>query len=815
MFKLMTLLTVMNLAFLSSQAQVKSGRITGNVIDGTAKSIEAASISLLHAKDSSVLKMATSNKKGEFGFENLAEGNYLVSISAVGYQTLYSKIAGINAANYSVMLKTMTLEDRAKNLSSVTVVAKRPLIEQKAGKTVINVDASPTNTGLNALELLEKAPGVSVDNDGNISVRGKQGVLIMVDGKPTYMSGPDLAALLKTMQANSLDQIEIMTNPPAKYDASGNSGIINIKTKKGIIKGMNGNANLNYNQGIYGRVNGGVNINYRNNKLNIFGGFNGGTYEGFNKMTIDRKFYGKDKITQDGSADQVTRTNYDGSYENVKFGIDYYFSKKDVAGFVVNGNFNDNHRNPVGDSYIRDVTGKTQYKLGSSGNDRQLGANLSSNFNYKHSFDSTNRELSADADYVYYNTKNNLELNTLSFDADDVKNGNTIVLRGNIPSAINIYSAKIDYVHPFERSLKLETGVKTSFVHTDSKVAYDRNNGAGWSKDGRSNHFVYDEHINAAYVIVSKSIKNLELNAGLRLENTVSRGHQLTNDSTFRRNYTNLFPNLGVGFNANKKNQLNFSYSRRVSRPDYGDLNPFVSFIDSLTYSKGNPYLQPQFTNNFEISHTYNRFLTTTVNYTHTNDIITSLLKQDNEKRTTYQVRENFSSMKQFGLAVTANIPVKKWWSVNVYTNIYKNNYSGLYQNVPVEMGVTSFNGNISNTLVFGKGWSGELSGWYRTRAAEGLLIVNSMGALNTGISKQVLKTKGTVKFGVQDILNTQQFSGFAKYSDVNLQIAGRRDSRSVNISFNYRFGKKDIPSARRKTGGSDDEQNRVKTGGN
>lgn len=811
----MTLLTGMLLAFLTSNGQVKSGIITGNVIDGNAKGVEAASVSLLKAKDSSILKIGVSDKKGKFGFENLAHGNYLLSISAVGYQTLFSRPVDITAANYSVVLQTMTLETKSKDLGSVTVVAKRPLIEQKPGKTVINVEASPTNTGLNALELLEKAPGISVDNDGNISVRGKQGVLIMIDGKPTYMSGPDLAALLKTMQANSLDQIEIMTNPPAKYDASGNSGIINIKTKKGIIKGMNGNANLNYNQGIYGRVNGGININYRNNKLNVFGGFNGGTYAGFNKMTIDRKFYGADKITQDGSADQLTRTNFQGSYENVKLGIDYYFTKKDVAGFVVNGNFNDNHRDPVGDSYIRDVTGKTQYKLGSSGNDKRLGANLSSNFNYKHSFDSTGRALSADADYVYYNTKNTLELNTQSFDADDVKNGNAIVLRGNIPSSINIYSAKIDYVHPFKKTLKLETGVKTSFVHTDSEVAYDRNSGAGWSKDGRTNHFVYDENINAAYVIVSKSIKKLELNAGLRIENTVSRGHQLTNDSTFTRNYTNLFPNLGVGFNANKKNQLNLSYSRRVSRPDYGDLNPFESFIDSLTYSKGNPYLQPQFTNNFEISHTYNRFLTTTLNYTQTNDIITSLLKQDNEKRTTYQVRENFSSMKQVGLAVTANIPVRKWWSINVYTNVYKNNYSGLYQNVPVEIGITTFNSNITNTLVFGKGWNGELSGWYRTRAAEGLLMVNSMGALNTGISKQVLKTKGTVKFGMRDIFNTQQFSGFAKYSDVNLQIAGRRDSRSINISFNYRFGKKDIPSARRKTGGSDDEQNRVKTGGN
>ncbi|MEJ7768761.1 MAG: outer membrane beta-barrel family protein, partial [Chitinophagaceae bacterium] len=404
--------------------------------------------------------------------------------------------------------------------------------------------------------------------------------------------------------------------------------------------------------------------------------------------------------------------------------------------------------------------------------------------------------------------------NTQSYDAFDAKNGNTVLLKGTLPAKIDIYSAKIDYVHPFKKGVKLEAGLKTSFVHTDSEIDYERNSGNGWSIDERSNHFIYDENINAAYTILSKSIKKWELVAGLRLENTHSKGHQVTNDSTFTRNYTNLFPNVGVGFNANKKNQFNVSLSRRVARPDYGDLNPFVYFIDSLTYSKGNPYLQPQFTNNLELSHTFKRFLTSTVNYTRTNDIITSLLKQDTEKKATYETKENFSSMNQIGLAITANLPIRKWWNTNIYTQVYNNHYRGVYQNDRVDIQITSFMGNITNSFVLGKGWNGEISGWFRTRAAEGLLVANSMGAVNAGLSKQVMKKKGTVKLGMRDIFNTQQFSGFAKYSDVDVLVYGRRDSRQVNVSFTYRFGKKDIPSARRKTGGSDDEQNRVKSGG-
>ncbi|MEJ7829353.1 MAG: outer membrane beta-barrel family protein, partial [Segetibacter sp.] len=444
-----------------------------------------------------------------------------------------------------------------------------------------------------------------------------------------------------------------------------------------------------------------------------------------------------------------------------------------------------------------------------------LYTNMSANGNYKHIFDSTGREISVDADYIYYNNRNDNNLNTQSLDAYNIKKGTAVKLAGQIPSNINIYSAKVDYVHPFKSGLKLESGLKTSFVHTDNQVEYLRNSGNGWSLDDRSNHFVYDENITAAYTILSKKIKKWDLIAGLRLENTMSKGHQVKIDSSFNRNYTNLFPNAGIGFSANNKNQINFSYSRRVSRPNYDDLNPFVYFIDSLTYGQGNPYLQPQFTHNIELSHTYNKFLTTTINYTQTNDIITELLKQNTEKKTTYATKENLSSMQQLGLAVTANIPVKKWWNLNLYTNAFNNHFKGVYQQDPIDVNISSFTGNIINSFTIGKGWSAELSGWYRSKGADRLLISNSMSAVNSAISKQLFKKKATLKMGIRDIFFMQQFSGYAKYSDVDVIVAAKRDSRQFNLSFNYRFGKTNIPSERRKTGGANDEQSRVKSGSN
>lgn len=792
------------------QAQSGRGIIKGQVTDGAAKVIESATISLLRAADSSLAKMGVADKTGEFQFDQLKEGRYLVSVSAIGHQTAYSEVATITAAGNTVQLNKLQLVPAAKSMSGVTVTSRKPPVEQKAGKTVVNVEASQTNTGLNALELLEKTPGVAVDNDGNISVKGKQGVMILVDGKPTYLSGADLAALLKSMQSSQLDQIEIMTNPPAKYDAAGNSGIINIKTKKGLTRGMNGNANFNYNQGFYDRYNGGVNLNYRNNKINIFGGYNGGTYENYNRISIDRSLYDADKVKL-RSIDQVSRNHNYGNYHNVKAGVDYYFNKKNVAGIVVNAGFNNNDENPYSNTNIRDVNGDIQSKLYTFSRNDRRNRSLTSNFNYKHTFDSTGRELTADLDYLYYNNRSNTQLTTQSLTPTDEKIGDDVVLRGRIPSNISIYSGKVDYVHPFKNGLKLEAGVKSSYVETDNRVNYFRSSGTDWVADARSNNFIYKENINAVYGILSRQFKKWELSAGLRMENTNAKGHQVSNDSSFNRHYTNLFPNVGVGYNASEKNQFNFSYSRRLTRPDYDDLNPFTYFLDSLTYGQGNPYLQPQFTHNFELSHTFNRFLTTTVNYTRTNDIITQLLKQNTVKNETYQTQENLSTMEQWGIAMMANIPIKKWWNLNLYANVVNNRFSGLYNNEPVEVQYTSFMMNGTSSFTFAKTWNAELSGWMRTRATEGLLVANGMGALNFGIAKQIMQKKGTVKLGIRDIFFTQQFSGFARYSDIDVKLKGRRDSRQLNLSFTYRFGKATIKPERRRGNGAEDEQSRIK----
>ena len=788
--------------------------ISGTLSDADKNPVAGANISLLNAGDSVVKQSETTNDKGAYRFETVPAGTYIIKSSSVNYTAAQSGSFYFSGKDTTV--QPLTISRSTIQLAGVTVTAKKPPFETKAGKTVVNVDALPSNTGLNVLEILEKTPGVAVDADGNISVKGKQGVLILIDGKPTYMSGTQLTALLKSMQSSQLDQVEVMTSPPAKYDAAGNSGVINIKTKKGTVKGMNGSATLGYDQGFYLRYNGGVNVNYRNNKINIFGGYNGGHWDGDGTLYINRKLAQSGTGAFLGTSDQASHRRNFGNYNNAKLGLDYSISKNDVAGFVVNVGFGDWNEQQNSGSNIFNPDNSLNYILNSKNKNSGEFKNLVSNLNYKHSFDSTGKEISIDLDQARYINHGFADLATQVHKPDGSMNGNPVYLRGDIPSTINIYSAKTDYVHPFTKSLKLEAGLKTSFVNTDNIVAYERDKGAGWQPDEtRSNHFIYKENINAAYAIVSKTLKKWELTGGLRAENTNANGWLVKGDSVFKRSYTNLFPNAGVGYTINDKHQLNITYNRRVTRPDYDNLNPFVFFLDSLTFSKGNPYLQPQFTNNIELSHTFKKFLTTTLNYTVTNDIITELLKQDGQL--TYQTNENFARQRQLGAAVTANFPVTKWWNMNVYANLFNNVFEGIYndgkRNYPVKKEITAFNGNFTSTITFAKTWNYELSGWYG-KFAEGLLIGDGMGALNTAISKQIFKKKATVKAGVRDIFATQVFSGSAQYANVDTRIKNVRDTRRFNISFTYKFGKSNIgPIRNRKTGA--DEQNRVKSGGN
>ncbi|HSU29467.1 MAG TPA: outer membrane beta-barrel protein, partial [Chitinophagaceae bacterium] len=483
MRKLFTLFTSILLCSSSLWSQQKNGKISGSVQDNTGKPLQSITVSLVKAKDSSVIKFAVTGKDGKYDFDHIAEGNYRISLSSIGYEKKFSESFGITSASNPIQLDPLQMAEAARGMTGVTVVAKKPFIETRIDKTIVNVESSPTSAGATAMEVLEKSPGVTVDNDGNISLRGKSGVNVMVDGKPTHLSSTDLATMLKNMPASALDQIEIMTNPSARYDASGNSGVINIKTKKGKAAGFNGSVMAGVTTSIFhpdgdktyviSKSQNSINFNWRKNKINFFGNYNPNFFKGRGQLSINRKFIDNNSnIT--GFSDVLTQFKFGNNNHTLKLGLDYSPDKKNSFGVVVSGFNFSGHPTPVTTTTISDEYHNALSSMVSLTENKIKFQNLSSNFNFRHVFDTTGQELTADLDYIIYRNVSNMLLTTDFYNPMGQTTSSTLYLQGHLPSNIHIFSAKSDYTLPFKKGGRFEAGVKTSFVKNDNLVDYER-----------------------------------------------------------------------------------------------------------------------------------------------------------------------------------------------------------------------------------------------------------------------------------------------------------------------------------------------------
>lgn len=779
-------------------------------LSGTIRAQEnlAATVSLLKAADSATVKTTVSGKEGNFSFDNIVPGKYRVQVTATGYLKLTSAI--IEIGTDAMRLPQMQLQPISKSLAAVTVTAKRPLIEQKIDRTILNVEASITNTGSNALEVLEKAPGVTVDKDGNISLKGKEGVMVMVDGRPTQLSGADLANLLRNMNASQLDQVEIMTNPPARYDAAGNAGIINLKTKKTKTAGYNGSLNLNFTQGRFPKISEGLNFSYRQNKLAFFTNLSHNYRKSRNTLELQRNILGSGNTVEnyfDQSAENIPESR---SY-NGKVGLDYFATKKTTFGVALSGYRSSSESKNNNETSIataaKELTSITRAVV----TNNQRWENISANLNFRTVLDTTGRELTADMDYLTYEANNNLFMMNNYFNAEGAAMQKGDSLTGTLPQHIDVYGGRIDYTHPLRKGARLEAGLKSSLVKTDNNAVYDSiQYGAVVRDRNRSNHFVYEEAVHAAYANMNRPLsKKLDAQLGLRFEHTVSKGHQRTTGQTFERQYAQLFPTAYLQYKMDKKNNLVLNYGRRIRRPNYESLNPFIRFIDRYTYSQGNPDLKPQLSHNMELTHSYNNWLSTTLNYTATNDIIQMVIEQKGQEA--YAKQSNIASMHQVGLSINMNKQMRPWWTSNLYVNVHNNYYKGIVNTTPIEFSAVTYMLNGTQQFKISKNFTAEISGFYRSAALQGVMRFRPVGMVAAGFSQQLLKNKGTLRLNVRDIFYTQKRNAIAKYGNVDATFQEATDSRQVSLGFSYRFSKGKNSPQRKRTGGSaNDEQNRI-----
>ncbi|SDI14628.1 TonB-dependent receptor domain-containing protein [Chryseobacterium jejuense] len=773
--------------------------LSGNIKSDKAEQME---INLLDA-DNTLIKTEIADSNGKFGFTDLKSGTYHLKINKNGSEVYHSD--NISLADNTTL---PSIDLAIKSIEGVTITKAKPMIERQDGKMIMNVENSIASTGNSAFEVLEKAPGISIDNNDNISLRGKGNLLIQIDGKNTPMTGSDLANYLKGIPSSTIDKIEFITNPSSKYDAAGSS-IINIKLKKEQRKGTNGSVSTSLGTGKYVKNNNSFSINHRNKKINIFGNYSFAYREAYNGLVLDRNFYENNNFKKAYVQDNYLKFKFNSHV--AKAGMDYYLNDKNVLGFsvgLVSNKFNingDNSNVTLGSNRLPE----SSFKTINASNDRWT--NLSFNLNHKYTIDSLGSEISTDFDYINYA---NSSLQSFDTKTHEINSGedNLDIIKGDMNGKLNIYSLKSDLNKNFKDDWKLETGIKTSFVKTDNDLKFFNASSGSLIPDlSKTNHFIYEENINAVYGNVSKKWEKFKATAGLRMENTNVKGTQLTTNQVNKRNYTQLFPSAVVSYDLTDKSNVEINFSRRITRPSYNQLNPFKFYLDPTTLKAGNPDLNAQTTMNYEFTYSLSNKYFATLSYSKTSNNITDILKPvvENGQIVTVQTIENLNSVSYFGLYLIAPVKVTKWWDMNNSANFYYGSYTGNISGTQINnKGNFTFNINSINSFKLGNGYTAELTGNYKAREIYAYLDVSPNWYLNIGAQKK-FKNNSTLKFSFTDMFFTSNIKGQTVYNDYLENFAVKRDTRVVTLSYTYNFGSSKNGQPR-KTGGAEDLKQRV-----
>ena len=795
---------------------INTGNISVTVKSENQHPLENVTVQLIKSKDSSLVKAAITDSKGEAEFEHIVFGSYLAKATMVNHATRYSAVFNVSPGEPTRI--SVSLAQKSSEMKEVVVEGKRPFIQKLTDRIVVNVDNSIISAGSSAMDVLERSPGVNIDQNDVISLRGKQGVIIMIDGKPTPISGTDLANYLRGLPSAVIDRIDIITNPSAKYDAAGNSGIIDIHMKKDQRLGANGTLTAGFGQGVYSKANVGTTFNYRNKNVNVFGNYSYAYRKGLNHLILDRNFYSNGVFNGEDKKDNYT--TFPLNFHVARLGADFFIDKKTIIGFVVNSNFIDYHNLNTNNSTVIDNQKQPSYTFqthqnGTSGNNNTIG-----NINFKHTFDSTGKELTADIDYGVYHSNALSDNATQYYKLDGTTQQPAYILLGNQHGILTLKTGKADYVNPLKKGAKLEAGIKTSDVAADNDAKFfDASSGTPQNDTTKTNHFLYEEYNNAGYINFSKEYKKFNIQLGLRGEQTRFKTHQLKGDIYFDSAYFQLFPSAFFNYKITADQTLGLSVSRRIDRPNYSSLNPFLFLIDVSTYNTGNTNLLPQLTWSYELNYTVKN-LNFALSYSHTKDVQNIAIAKFKDvfpnshfadSNITVEIPVNLTSSDYVGLSVSAPVTITSWWSMVNNADFYYNYFRGNLGGSALNNGAPATSIKTNNTFSFKKGWTAELNATFNSGGRDGYMVAKPQWGLSCGVQKLILENKGTVRFNVTDIFWTDLPNAVITYPGKYIEKwHAFRESRVGTLTFTYRFGRNTVQGARKRTTGSEEERQRA-----
>ena len=771
----------------SNDPETAVGSISGTVVDNTLQQpVAYAAIVIKSENGSKTITGGITEEDGSFEIKKLPDGSFILEVQFIGYKT-YSQELVISKKSRNVDLGTITLEEETQELNEVEVVAERTTIEQRVDRKVINVGKDLTTAGATASDIMNNIPSVNVDSQtGDITLRGNSNVRVMVDGK---LSNVPVAQLLRQIPSTSIKSIELITNPSAKYNPEGMSGIINIVLHKNANIGFNGNVNLGLTKGVEAKFNSSIDMNYRNGKFNFYGNYGNNIGKYVNDGTIFR--------TDENSLQEFDFFNNNKSHL-YKLGVDFYLNDNNTISFFTNQNI-----------YDGTGTGETQvtYNTDASRNVTQFFDDISDNrseqynFDYKLDFKKEGHNIELEVDHNRFESGQDAGFRSVGaslypnyMDFVDTERTQTI--------------ANLDYVNPLDSISKLEIGIESRNFETDVDYA---STGFSFNSNGNlvptpNTNFVYGMDIYSAYATFGQSYEKWSYQMGVRVEDV-----EVTADTnsvrSFTDKYTEFYPSAFMTYNPNEKNQFQVSYSRRVDRPGLEQVNPIREFATPLISSFGNPNLVPQFTNSYEANYTRrikNGSITTGVFYRSIKDEINRAVYIDrldfNKIILTY---DNFAKTSAYGFELSSNYRPTKWWNINGSFDIFSQTNRGVTESVPgntpnptegdiieqsLQVDNTAWNLRMNNSFTVTKKLTLQAFGFYRGKNRTIQFNAEPMYFVNMGARYSFAEGNGTISFNYNDIFNTMRFS--FKADQPYEQVGGFNwESNNVYVGLSYRFG--------------------------
>ncbi len=784
-----------------AHAQVK---ITGKVQSADNSALPLATVYLTKSNTTVILKAVVTDENGEYEFSDVRAGNYRIDVKMVGYTANKSNVFDISKSDYKV--PTILLNTDTRKLQEVAVEGKRPMVESKPGKLVLNVENSPLAAGNNALDIVQRAPGVSLDNNNNLQLMGQSGVSVTIDGRQTYMSGEQLVNFLKSTDGNQIKSVEVITTRAAKDDAEGAVGTINIVLKKNRMEGFNGTFNMTAGRGEKFRGNSSLSLNYKKNNTTVFGSYAYSDEKSHRKLLLDRVIQNKGEKTYFKQRSILDEKEQNHSY---RFGVEQRTSARNTLTVQFNGSnnieYNDNDsKTNVGKSFTT-----LDSLLISTSQFKELFDRYSANLNNEFRIDSNGRKLTLDLDWSKFKSSKRVGYNNQYFDGQMNAITPEEIQRSRMPIGIDIYVAKLDYEQPLSKVSKLEMGAKYSNVTSDNDLTFEDFLDNTWMNNTkRTNHFVYKEQIAAGYIDYNNTIGKWGLKIGARGEYTFSDGNSLTLNKQVKRNYFKLFPNANLTYTLDENHILSLGYARKITRPNYRQLNPFDYFIDKLTFERGNPYLNPQFSNEFTLNYTLIQRYNVTLGINDVRDAIVESMGQDSVLKQTWVIRENLGKNLTAYLNLNIPITVTKIWSMNNNITGIHFNFNGMVGGHPLKRKSFLLQATSMHNLKLAKSLSANVNLRYFSPFKYNVYDMRARWDMEVGATKTFKDQRSSLKLAVSDLFNTGNQNLKTNFGDFDSSIRQYQDRRVVRLTYSYKFG--NLKNNYRKKDTSNEEKERA-----